>query len=83
MWTLGVIAVGGIGCLVGSALVKNMGCQRWARKSGWSPHAANAGKAVAATPAVEAAEEVAPEEWRARLRVMEGRRREHGSGRGV
>jgi hypothetical protein len=78
-WTigvLGVIAAGGVGCLVGSALVKNLGCQRWARKSGWSPHA---GKAAA----VEAAEEVAPEEWRARRRVMEGRQREHSSGRSV
>src|SRR5690242_17945406 len=63
MWTLGVIAAGGIGCLVGSALVKNMGCHRWEKKSGWAPHAANVRKVAAATPAVEAAEEVAPEEY--------------------
>src|SRR5262245_33598039 len=66
LWTIGVIAAGGVACLVGSALVKNLGCQRWARKSGWPPHAANAGKAAAEAPAVEAAEEVAPEEFRAR-----------------
>jgi hypothetical protein len=83
MWTLGVIAAGGVGCLVGSVLVKNIKCPRWTRTSGWSPHAANAGKAAAATPAVEAAEEVAHEEWKARRRVMEGRQREHGTGRGV
>jgi hypothetical protein len=83
MWTLGVIAAGGVGCLIGSALVKNIKCPRWEKKPGWSPHAAKAGKAAATTPSVEAAGEVAPEEWRARRRVMEGRRREHGTGRGV
>jgi hypothetical protein len=83
VWTLGVIAAGGVGCLIGSALVKNLGCQRLEKKSGWSPHSANVRKVAAATPAVVAAEEVAPEEYRARRRVMEGRRREHSSGRSV
>jgi hypothetical protein len=81
IWTLGMIAAGGVGCLIGSALVKNMGCNRWAKKSGWSPHAANVSKVSPALPAVGAAEEVAPEEYRARRRVIMSRERGHGSGR--
>ena len=81
LWTIGVIAASGVACMVGSALVRNAGCYRYARKSGGSSRAAHAGKVAA--PVVEAAEDVAPEEYRARRRVMDGRQREHGTGRGV
>jgi hypothetical protein len=86
MWTMGIvggIAAGGVACLVGSALVKNMGCHRPANQSGWSPHAANARKVTVETPAVEAAPDVATGEDRARRRVMDGRQRERRTGRGV
>jgi hypothetical protein len=84
LWTIGVIAAGGVGCMVGAALVKNMGCPRWAKRSGGSPQAAQVGKVTAAAPsAVEAAQDVAPEEYRARRRVLDGRRREQGTGRGI
>jgi hypothetical protein len=77
LWTIGLIAASGVGCMVGAALVNNMACNRWAKKSGWPPRAANVAKAL---PAVEAQQELAPEEYRARRRVMDERQR-GGSGR--
>jgi hypothetical protein len=83
LWTVAVAAASGVGCMVGSALVKNVGCNRSANKSRWSPHAANVRKAAPAVTAVEAAQDVPRDEWRARRRVMLSREREHSSGRGV
>jgi hypothetical protein len=83
LWTVAVAAASGVGCMVGSALINHAEQKRWTKKPGWMPHAANVRKLRPAMPAVEAATDVAPEEFRARRMVMDGRQREHGSGRGV
>jgi hypothetical protein len=82
LWTLGLAAASGVGCMISSALVRNAGCDRGEKNVGGSPRAADVRKVMAAMPAVEAAAEVAPEERRARRRVMTGRQREHGTGVG-
>lgn len=82
MWAIGLVATGGIACTVGSVLVKHMRCGHYERKTGGSPDAANASKVTAPTPAVEAAEDIAPEEFGARRRVMDRQQREPGASRG-
>jgi hypothetical protein len=81
LWTLGVAAASGVGCMIGSALVRNAGCDRCERKGG-SGRAAKVSKAVA-MPVVEAAEDVAHEDRWARRMAMIGRQHGTGTGRGV
>ena len=69
LWTIAVAAASGVGCMVGSALVRNAGCDRCETKVGGSARAANVRKGVADMLAVEAGEDAAPEEaWRAAWR---------------
>jgi hypothetical protein len=82
MWAIGLVAAGGIACMVGSAMVKHAWCGHSERKTGGSPHAAKIGRGTPPVAAVEPAQETAPEEYRARRSVVDGRRREHGAGTG-
>jgi hypothetical protein len=81
LWMIGLAAVSGVGCMIGSALVRNAGCDRCEKNVGGSVRAAKISKAVAATPVVEV-EEDAPEERWARRMAMNGRQRDTGTGRG-
>jgi hypothetical protein len=83
LWMVGAVAVSGVGCFIGSALVKNAGYDRCERKVGGSPRSPKLGKAIAAIPVVEASGDVAPEEHWARRVATRDRQAEHGSGRGV
>jgi hypothetical protein len=82
LWMIGLAAVSGVGCMIGSALVRNAGCDRCETKVGGSGRADHVRKVVAARPVVEAGEEAAPEERWARRMAMNGRQRERGSGTG-
>lgn len=82
LWTVGVAATTGVACMVGSALVRNAGCDRCEDNGGGLPQAANVRDGMGATPGTEAAADVAPEERWARRMAMNGRRREHATGRG-
>jgi hypothetical protein len=82
LWMIGVAAVSGVSCMIGSALVRNAGCDSCEKKAGGSPRVARAGKGMAATPVVEAAGDVASEERWARRMAMINREREHGTGVG-
>jgi hypothetical protein len=82
LWTIGVAATGGVGCLIGSALVRQVAYDRGGARA--APASSPApGKSRDATPAGEPARDDAPEEHRARRRVMDRRQREHNWGRGV
>jgi hypothetical protein len=84
LWTVGVAATGGIGCLVGSALVRQAAYDRGGAKAAAVPESPALGKSRdAIPPAVERARDDAPEQHRARRRVLASRRREHGMGRGA
>jgi hypothetical protein len=82
LWTLGVAAASGVGCMIGSALVRNAGCDRCEKRVARAPRAAHVRKGMTAVPAVEAAGDVAPEERWARRMVTMGQQREHGTGTG-
>ena len=82
LWMIGLAAVSGVGCMVGSALVRNAGCDRCEKKGGGPGRAAKASKGMAAMPVVEV-EEDAPEERWARRMAMNGRQHGTGTGRGV
>jgi hypothetical protein len=81
MWTVAVAAASGVGCMIGSALVRNAGCDRCEKRVARSPRAAHVRKGMAAMPVVEAAEDVAHEDRWARRMAMIGR--QHGTGTGV
>jgi hypothetical protein len=83
LWTIGVAATGGIGCLVGYALVRQAAYDRGGAKAAAAPGSPTLGKSRGAMPAGEPARDDAHEEHRARRRVLASRRREHGMGRGV
>jgi hypothetical protein len=83
MWTVAVAAASGVGCMIGSALVRNAGCDRCEKKGGGSPRAAKVRKGMAAMPVVEAAEDVAHEDRWARRMAMIGRQHGTGTGKGV
>jgi hypothetical protein len=68
--------------MIGSALVRNAGCDLCEENVGDSPQAAHGREGMAATPVMEAAGNVEPEESRARRMAMNGRQREHDPGRG-
>jgi hypothetical protein len=80
LWTVGVAAASGVGCMVGSALVRNAGCDRCEMTSG-SPQAAQVREV--GVPDVEATVDVAPEEHWARRMAMTGREREQQTGRSI
>jgi hypothetical protein len=84
LWTVGVAAASGVACMIGSALVRNAGCDRCEENGGGSLQTANVREVVTAMPGVEA-DGVAPEERWARRMAMNGRQREQltGTGRGV
>jgi hypothetical protein len=81
LWMVGAVAVSGVGCFIGSALVKNAGYDRCEKKVGGSPRSPKASKVMAAMPLVEAAGDVASEERWARRIVMSGREPDQGPGR--
>jgi hypothetical protein len=85
LWTVAVAAASGAGCIFGSALVRNAGFDGCGQVEDISMPAVGAEKSMAATPGVEAGADVAPEDWRARRRVMASRERGRGAGgfRGV
>jgi hypothetical protein len=82
LWMVGLAAASGVGCFIGSALVKNAGYDRCEKKVGGSPHAPKVSKVMAAMPVVEAVGDVGPEERWARRVAMSDRQRENGAGRG-
>jgi hypothetical protein len=79
LWTIGLAAAGGVACMIGSALVRNAGC---GKKTGRSPQSPKIGKVMAATPVVQAAGDVAPEERWARRMATIDRQSDHGTGVG-
>jgi hypothetical protein len=81
LWMIGLAAVSGVGCMIGSALVRNAGCDRCERKVGGSVRATHVGKDVGARTVVEV-EEAAPEERWARRMAMNGQQRGTSTGRG-
>ena len=80
LWTVGVAAASGIGCMVGSALVRNAGFDGGGQEAEDPAPAARIEKAMAASPAMDIAGD-GPEECRARRRVTASRERGQGSGR--
>ena len=83
LWTIGVAAVSGVACMVGSALVRNAGCDRGEKEISESLRAPKVRKVRETMPGVEAVEDVAPEERWARRTALIGQGREHGTGRGA
>ena len=85
VWMIGLAAVSGVGCMIGSALIRNAGCDRCEKKAGGPPRVARVRKVMAAMPAVEATVDVAPEErWAHRIAMIGGQReQDSSSGRGV
>jgi hypothetical protein len=83
LWMLGVAATSGVGCMIGSAIVRNLGCDRCEMKVGGTPRATNVRKDLGAMPVVEEAGDVAPEKRWARRIVMTGQHCENATGRGV
>jgi hypothetical protein len=83
LWMLGVAAVSGVGCMIGSAIVRNLGCDRCETKVGGTKRATNVRKDLGAMPVVEEAGEVAPEKRWARRIAMTAQQRESATGRGV
>ena len=82
LWTIALAAASGVGCMIGSALVRNAGCDRCEKKTGGAPRVARVRKGMAATPAVQAAGEVAPDErWTHRMAMID-RQRDHSTGMG-
>ncbi len=79
LWTIGIAAASGVACMIGSALVRNAGCDRCEKKTGRSPQSPKIRKVMAATPVVRAAGDDAPEERWARRMAMIDR---HGTGMG-
>ena len=47
LWTVGVAAASGVACMIGSALVRNAGCDRCEVTDGGLPQAAQAGEGMA------------------------------------
>jgi hypothetical protein len=81
LWMIAVTAAGGVGCMIGSAIVRNAGCDRPETKVD-GPMASTQMKQGVAT--IEAAAGVAPEQgWARRMRVS-SKQRERGTfnGRG-
>jgi hypothetical protein len=81
LWMVGLAAASGVGCFIGSALVKNAGYDRCEKNIGGSPRSPKVSKAIAATPVVDDAGDVASEERWARRIVMSGREPDQGPGR--
>jgi hypothetical protein len=79
LWAIGVAAASGVACMIGSAVVRNAGCDHCEQKTGGSPQAIEVRKFLAG---MEAAEDIAPEDDRARRRVMAGRQHERATGVG-
>jgi hypothetical protein len=82
LWTIAVAAASGVGCMVGSALVRNAGCAPVEPKDGESTRAAQVRAALMQTPVVDAGENATPEERWARRMAMNGREGQR-SGRSV
>ena len=82
LWTVGVAAAAGVACMIGSALVRNAGCDRREVNGDGSPRTVNVGEGAAAVPGVEAVGEVASEERWARRMERINRRREHATDAG-
>jgi hypothetical protein len=83
LWMLGVAAASGVGCMVGSAIVRNLGFDRCETKVGGTKRAINVRKDLGAMPVVEEAGDVAPEERWTRRIMITGQQRENAAGRGV
>jgi hypothetical protein len=83
LWTIAVAAASGVGCMIGSALVKNAACDPGEKEADGPSRAMNARKDVEEMPVVEAARDVEPEKRWARRMAMIDRQREHGTGRGA
>jgi hypothetical protein len=83
VWMLGVAAVSGVGCMIGSALVRNAAYDRCDEEAGLSPRVVHIEKEITTRPVAEAAMDTAPEErWVRRVAMSEGQR-EHGTGIGA
>jgi hypothetical protein len=82
MWTVGVAAASGVGCMIGSALIRNAGFDRCEIDSGGSPQAAISRDGMAAMQGLESGG-AAPEERWARRVAMSSQQHEHGTGRSV
>jgi hypothetical protein len=82
LWMLGVAAASGVGCMIGSAVVSNLGCDRSEKEVGGSPRGVHARKVTGTAPVVDTAGDVAPEERWAHRMALTGRQREQGTGTG-
>jgi hypothetical protein len=83
LWTIGVAAASGVACMIGSALVRNAGCDCCEQTAGGPVQVAKVRKARVAAAVVESTETTAAEERWARRMAMSGRQRERGTGRSV
>jgi hypothetical protein len=82
LWMLGVAAASGVGCMIGSALVRNAACDRCEDDAGGSPRAAYIRKGITLAPVAEAATDATPEErWVRRVAMTDGQ--QQGAGIGV
>jgi hypothetical protein len=82
LWTVAVAAASGVGCMVGSALVRNAGVDGGGQEAEDPAPAARVEKSIAATPAMEAGRDDVPGERWARRIAMSGERQEHSTGAG-
>ena len=78
LWTIGVAAASGVGCMVSSALVRNAAYDRRGKKAGVAPEAKQVSKPLVTPPTIQSAEDATPEE-----RWAEYTRRQRQRGMGV
>ena len=83
LWTVGVAAASGVGCMVGSALVRNAGFDGGGQEAEDPAPAARVETSLAASPAMGAGGDDVPGERWARRMAVSCRQRENGSGRGA
>jgi hypothetical protein len=83
LFTVAIAAVSGVGCIIGSAVVRNAGfdvCEQDVERS--TPEV-RVGKSMAESPTLGEGLDGAAEDWGARRRVMASRERGHGTNRTI
>jgi hypothetical protein len=82
LWTIAVAAASGVGCMIGSALVRNAACDPGEKEADGPSPAMNARRDMAEMPVIDTDRDIAPEERWARRMEMNGRQGERGTGTG-
>jgi hypothetical protein len=81
LWTIAMAAASGVGCVIGSALVRNAACDPYEKEADGSSPALNTRKDVAEMPVMETARDVEPKQRWVRRMEMKGGQSERGTGR--